>query len=61
MSTNIYVGIPSTIHSSYNGIELVCMHRMMIISVGTGKDVDIKDFITFLRCDQHKHLSSTDK
>ena len=37
------------------------MHRMMIISVCTGKDVDIKDFIAFLQCDQHKHLSSTDK
>jgi hypothetical protein len=34
---------------------------MMIISVGTEKDVDIQDFIAFLRCDQHKHLGNTDK
>ena len=36
------------------------MHRMMIISVCTGKDVDI-DFIAFLRCGEYKHLGSTDK
>ena len=37
------------------------MHRMMIISVCTGRDVDIQDFIAFLRCSEYEHLGSTDK
>ena len=40
---------------------IVCVHdfcMMMIMTVGTGKDVDIHVWIAFLQYSEHRHLGS---